>query len=253
MKLSVVIITLNEEHNIERCIKSVRAVADEILVVDSYSKDYTVGLARFWGAKVIFRPFDDYVSQKNFATDQASNDWILSIDADEVLSNKLILSIRKAKTTSDFSFYYCKRRSNYCGKWIRFCGWYPDKKIRLFDRTTGKWRGRKIHEQWKPYNVNANIGELDGDLLHYTISSRAEHLRKIEHYSGIMAEVNFEMNKTVSIYKVLFSPIFKFFVCYIIKMGFLDGIHGYQISKISALACYMKYKKTRAYFQNKID
>lgn len=249
MKLSVVIITFNEEKNIFRCINSLYRVADEIIVVDSYSTDDTVRIARFLGAKVILHPFTDFVTQKNFATNQASNDWILSIDADEVLSDELKLSIQILKTLSESGCYYCKRRTNYCGKWMSYGGWYPDKKIRLFDRTTGKWSAQKIDAQWKPYNAHTNIGELNGDIMHYAYNTRTNYLRKVEQDSSRRAEINFTMNKQVSIYQLFLSPVFYFIVTYVFRLGFLDGARGYQTGKMLALESYLTCRKTRAFFR----
>jgi glycosyltransferase involved in cell wall biosynthesis len=224
-------------------------VADEIIVVDSYSTDDTVRIARFLGAKVILHPFTDDVTQKNFATNQAANDWILSIDADETVSSELKLSIQILKTLSDNGCYYCKRRSNYCGKWMTYGGWYPDKRIRLFNRTTGKWRAQKTHALWKTNNSYTSIGELNGNIMRYAYSTRAAYLRKVEHYSSRMAEINFGRKKQVSIYELYLSPIFYFIVAYVIKLGFLDGAYGYQTAKMSALQYYLTGKKTRAFFR----
>ncbi|MBS1689005.1 MAG: glycosyltransferase family 2 protein, partial [Bacteroidetes bacterium] len=138
VKISVVIITLNEEKNLSRCLTSVAGIADEVVVVDSFSTDNTAAIAEKYGARVVNQAFLGYGAQKNFANDQAANDWILSLDADEALSPELQQSILSVKAKPEYDAYSLSRLTNYCGKWVKHCGWYPDKKLRLFDKTKGK-------------------------------------------------------------------------------------------------------------------
>src|SRR5580700_10455407 len=145
IRISTVIITFNEERNLARCLDSVKNIADEIIVVDSYSTDNTAAIAAAYNARFIQNEFAGYSQQKNFATQQASYDWILSLDADETLSAELINSIMEVKSAPQFSAYQIPRLTNYCGKWIRHCGWYPDKQTRLYDRTKGCWEEKKVH------------------------------------------------------------------------------------------------------------
>ena len=141
--LSIVIITFNEEKNLGRCLAAVQGIADEIVVADSSSTDNTVSIAHSFGARVIDQPFMGYGQQKNFATRQATNDWILSLDADEELTPELIESIRQFKQAPQYNVYEMPRVTNYCGQWIRHCGWYPDRQTRLYNRTTGRWIEKK--------------------------------------------------------------------------------------------------------------
>lgn len=141
IKLSAVIITYNEEDNIERCLESLEKTADEILVVDSFSSDRTAEICKSKGVEFIQHSFEGHIEQKNYALSRASNDYVLSLDADEALSDKLIQSIRAAKQNWSTNGYSVNRLTNYCGKWIRHCGWYPDKKIRLWDKRKGTWGG----------------------------------------------------------------------------------------------------------------
>lgn len=245
MRLSVVIITLNEEHNIERCIRSAKEIADEILVVDSHSGDATVNLAEALGARVVLKRFTDYVAQKNFAMSQAEHDWILSLDADEVVSAELLQQIKQVKEQPEFQAYRFKRLTNYCGQWIRHCGWYPDKKVRLFDRTKGKWEGNKIHEQWL-LHTHQPVGELAGDLHHYSFNTVADHFIKVTRYTDILADIKAERGKPIPALKMWLSPLAGFLTSYLIKAGFMDGYNGFLICKISAYATYLKYKKARA-------
>jgi glycosyltransferase involved in cell wall biosynthesis len=251
MKLSVVIITLNEEKNLPRCLQAVKNVADEIVVVDSSSKDRTVAIAKEYGARVIDQPFMGYGRQKNFAVEQAGNDWILSLDADEVPTPELEASILKVKEQQACNAYELARLTNYCGKWVRHCGWYPDKKIRLFNRKAGAWQGDMIHERWEPTNKNEPIGELSGDLLHYSYYTIADHIKQIEKFTELSAREAVAKGKDAGLLKILFSPKWKFFTDFIIKLGFLDGYTGFLVCKYSAYANFVKYTKIRQYARQK--
>jgi len=247
MQLSVVVITFNEERNIGRCLASVAGIADEIIVVDSASTDNTKTIAENYGAKVIQRAFTGYSDQKNFATAQASHDWILSLDADEEVTETLKLSLQQVKTAPACKVYEMPRLTNYCGKWIRHCGWYPDHQTRLYDRTAGAWVAKQVHEFWQPADTGTKKGVLKGDLLHYSFSSVSEHLKKIEKYSELAARDAVAKGKKVSLLKVWLSPKWHFFTEYFIKLGFLDGYTGYVICKLSAYQAFVKYSKIRMY------
>ena len=158
--ISAVIITLNEEKNIGRCLQSLKGVVDEIIVVDSGSTDKTQEIVNTYGAKFIVEPFKGYVAQKNFADAQASNDWVLSIDADEAITPELEMSIKHAKKNNELFAYQVSRLTNYCGKWIKHSGWYPDKKTRLYNKRKGKWVGEQIHESWQLHNPKESYGVL---------------------------------------------------------------------------------------------
>ncbi len=245
--LSVVIITFNEEKNIARCLDSVKDIADEIIVVDSSSTDTTVATARLFNAKVIDHPFIGYGEQKNFATAQASHDWILSLDADEELTPTLRQSIQQALRTPQHDVYQMPRLTNYCGQWIKHCGWYPDKQTRLYNRTKGKWQEQKVHEYWKANDENTKKGLLKGDLLHYSFASISEHVKKTEKYSELAAQAAVEKGKTASLLKIIVSPKWHFFSEYILKLGFLDGYYGLVICRMSEFAAFIKYSKIRQY------
>ncbi len=247
-KLSVIIITLNEEENLVRCLSSLKGVADEVVVVDSFSTDGTLDVCRRYGARVVQHTFVDYVEQHRFADTQATYDLIFSIDADEALSDELALSILKVKEHRDFDGYLMNRLANYCGKWIYHSGWYPDRKLRLYDRRKGRWEGVKIHESFvlKP---GAETGFLKGDLLHYSYFSTSQHRQKVENFTTLMAASYFEQKINAPVWKVWFSPALKFIMGYFVKMGFLDGRAGWQICTISAGATYKKYRKLRKFYQ----
>ncbi len=248
--LSIVIITYNEEKNLERCLISLKDVADEILVVDSYSTDSTLKIARAFNARVISHPFDGYGEQKNFATSQASYDWVLSLDADEALTPELRQSILRVKENPQYNVYEMPRLTKYCGQWIRHSGWYPDRQTRLYNRTKGRWKERKVHEYWE-VDAKEQKGLLAGDLLHYSYSSISEHLQKIEKYSDLAAIESVQQNKDASLTKMLTSPAWHFFHEYIIRRGFLDGFNGFIICKLSAYAAFCKITKTRLYYRQR--
>ena len=246
IQLSVVVITYNEEKNIGRCLSSVKDVADEILVVDSFSKDKTAQIARERGARVIDHNFEGYGQQKNFATNNATHDWILSLDADEELGPEIIQSILKVKQQPEFDVYEMSRLTNYCGQWIQHCGWYPDRQTRLYNRTKGKWIERRVHEYWA-LNEEGKTGMLKGDLLHYSYTTLQEHLGKIEKYTELAAREGAAKGKKATLAIILFSPLWHFINEYILKLGFLDGFAGYTICKLSAYATFQKYTKLRMY------
>ena len=244
IKLSVVIITLNEERNILRCINSAKPIADEIVVVDSFSTDRTVEICRAAGAKIIQNVFVGHIEQKNFALGHTSFNHVLSLDADEALSDELLQSIRELKEKWEKDCYYINRLTNYCGKWIRHGGWYPDRKLRLFTKEKAKWGGENPHDILLPLN-NASAGKLKGDLLHYSFYSISEHVTQINKFTDIAAKGAFNSGKKVSVLQIILRSCFKFIRDYILLLGFLDGYYGYVICRLSASATFLKYIKLR--------
>ena len=249
-KLSVVIITLNEEKNLNRCLESVKNIADEIVVVDSFSTDETKKIALQHGTRFIQHKFEDYVAQHRFADEQAQNDFIFSIDADEVVSPPLEQSILEVKNNKIHDGYYLNRLTNYCGSWIKHCGWYPDRKLRLYDRTKGGWQGIKIHESFQ-LKQGLSAGRLKGDLWHYSYFSIEQHHRQVEKFTTLVAEADFERGKKAPLFKVWLSPVVKFIRDYFILLGFLDGKAGFTVSRISAGATHKKYSKLRKLYKSK--
>jgi glycosyltransferase involved in cell wall biosynthesis len=247
MKLSVSIITFNEEKNIRACIESVLNIADEIIVVDSYSKDRTAEICRsFSKVKFIENRFSGHVEQKNFAMEQITNDFILSLDADERLSEKLreeILLWKKQETPIEGGFSM-PRLNNYCGKWIRHSGWYPDRKIRLWNKKKGIWGGDNPHDKVIMHSGDCMIGKMKGDILHYTTENLKTHIEQVNKFSEIAAQQLLNKNKNKSEYlKIFFNPPFTFFKKYFFQFGFLDGFYGFTIAIISAHAKFLKYAK----------
>jgi glycosyltransferase involved in cell wall biosynthesis len=250
IKISSVIITYNEEHNIARCIESLKDVVDEIILVDSYSDDRTVAIAESYGAKIYYRHFKDFGDQKAFAIAQASNEYVLSIDADEVLSSELQAGILKEKENLRFVAYNVNILANYCGQWIRHCGWYPQPKLRLFNKKICGINANKVHESIVVKDGHGKVGFLEGDILHYSYKTISDHARKIELYSELAARNAIEQGEHISLIKIVLGPTWKFFMNFIIRGGFLDGYLGYVICKNIAYAGFIKYVKIKLYSRN---
>lgn len=241
MKISACIITYNEEDRIEETLKSLENVADEIVVVDAFSTDKTPEIVKSFGVKFFQREWDGYSSQKNFAISQAKYPWILSIDADERLSQKLrdeIMEIKEKEPEFDgFSF---RRKSFYMGKWIKHSGWYPDKKVRLFRKELARWEGDFVHETLV---FKGKVKELKGELLHYSYRNLSDHVKRIERYSTLSAEKMFLEGRRSSFLKIFSLPLFTFFRDFIFRAGFLDGIQGLIISFFSSYYVFLKFAK----------
>ena len=237
--LSVVIITFNEGHHIAKCLKAAQAVSDEIVVIDSGSTDNTVEVCMAYGARVITNPWCGYSEQKNLGNAQASFDWILSLDADEVLNEDLIRSILIWKRNPRAASF--KRLTNYCGTFIKHGGWYPDIKVRLFNKQETHWEGT-IHEVLHGLSKE-NTYLLEGDCLHYSYYSVDQHYAQAEKFTTIQAKDLFQHGKKSPWLKRVFSPISKFMVDYFFRLGFLDGQAGFTVARISAYATFLKYKK----------
>ncbi len=243
--ISAVIITFNEEKNIGRCVTSLQGVADEIVVVDSGSSDRTEEICKEKGVKFYFHPWAGYIGQKNHANSLALHDLILSIDADEALSDDLRKSILEIKNSPAADGYEMNRLTNYCGRWIRHGGWYPDRKLRLFDRKKFEWGGERIHEHLVCKVDDARIRHLKGDLLHYSYYSISGHYAQANHFTDMTAALAVEKGKKAGIMKLLLGPALKFIRDYFLKGGFLDGYYGFVVCRISAQATFMKYAKIR--------
>lgn len=245
LKISAVIITYNEEANIERCLDSLEGTADEVLVVDSFSSDRTADICKSKGVDFIQHPFDGHIEQKNYALSCASNDYVLSLDADEALSEELIQSIQAAKQNWTEDGYSVNRLTNYCGKWIRHCGWYPDTKIRLWDRSKGHWGGVNPHDH-VVMDEPIRIRHLSGDLLHYSYPTIRDHISQINSFSDIAARAAFEKGRQSNLaLDICLNPTLTFFKKYFLKLGLLDGYEGFVISISTAYGKFLKYIKLR--------
>lgn len=241
--ISAVIITKNEARNIKRCLDSLEGVADEIIVVDSGSTDDTASICRDHGVRWIEHEWIGYAATKNFANSQASHSYILSMDADEALSEELTASILAVKPHLKGAYEF-NRLTNYCGQWIRHCGWYPDKKIRLFPQKTTHWAGPKVHEELV-LDSTLPITHLKGDLHHYTVYSIDEHYERIQSYAELGAAQMHEEGRKANWIKGMLSPLWRFFHMYVIKGGWKEGYYGWVICRISAYAVYLRNKELR--------
>jgi glycosyltransferase involved in cell wall biosynthesis len=242
VKISATIITCNEERNLPRAIESLRCV-DEILVVDSGSTDRTIEIAEKLGARVIESPWPGYAKQKNLAAERAACDWILSLDADESVSEALEAEIWQLKKNGpEFDAYTMPRLAQYLGRWIRHSGWYPDRKVRLYNRSKASWVGEYVHESVK---VDGTLGHLEANLLHFTCDSLSEHLRTMDRYTTLAAEQIVASGQEVSWGRLIFEPPWTFLNTYLLKAGFLDGVEGLAIANMAAVYNFLKYAKAR--------
>jgi glycosyltransferase involved in cell wall biosynthesis len=242
MKISATIISFNEERNIARVIESLRC-CDEILVLDSGSNDRTAEIATKLGARVVEASWHGYAAQKNIAVELAANDWILALDADESLSEALEAEIWHIKKSGpQYDGYTVPRLAQYLGRWILHSGWYPDRKVRLFDRRKAVWVGEFVHESVK---VTGSVGHLQSNLLHFTCNSLSEHLRSMDNYTTLAAQDLVTRGKAASYARLLLDPPWTFVSTYLFKLGFLDGVEGLTIAYMAALYNFVKYSKVR--------
>lgn len=245
IKLSVVIITFNEEKNIARCLDSVATVADDIVVVDSFSTDKTKQICIEKKVRFVEHQFDGHIEQKNWAITQAKYQYVLSLDADEALTKELQVAIKEVKSNWKHDSYSFNRLTNYCGQWIKHCGWYPDKKLRLWDATKGKWGGENPHDK-VIMDPKTTTQHINLDILHYSYYTLQDHYKQVDYFTDINSKAAFDNGVTSSGFKIFYKSTFKFFRDYVLNLGFLDGKAGFLISKISAQATAMKYRKLRA-------
>lgn len=241
MKLSVLIITFNEERNIERCLKSVLKVADEIVVVDSFSNDKTKEICEKYPVRFIENAFGGHIQQKNFAISCAAHPYILSLDADEALTEELTESILNEKANGFKDGYRLNRLTNYCGSWVKHCGWYPDTKIRLINKTKGSWQGVNPHDRLD-LEEGASVGFLKGDLLHYSYYTKEDHFKQIEYFGKIAANELLLKGKRTNPLQIGLKVSAQLFKSLVLKSAYLDGLTGWKIAFRSAYATYRKYK-----------
>ncbi len=243
MKLSVCIICFNEERNIRNCLESV-SWADEVIVVDSGSQDKTLEIVRQYNAALFQRPWTGYVDQKNFALSKASCDWVLSLDADEGVSSDLsqeIVTVLHQPPEKDG--FRIPRLSFFQDRWIKHCGFYPNRQLRLFKRECGRWVGGRVHER---VEINGSVGELKNNLLHYPYKGSIVGLiQTLNNFTTLQAEDMYEKDKRPLLALILFRPFFKFVEVYILKRGFLDGLAGFIIAVTFSYSMFVRYVKLR--------
>ena len=239
LPFSAVIITLNAAPQLERCLQSV-AFADEILVVDSGSTDATLEIAQRYGARVIHQDWLGYGKQKQFAAAQARHPWVLSLDADERVSEELKVSILAALEAPGFHAYEFPRRNRFMGRWLAHGEGYPDLSLRLFDRGHASWSDDAVHEKVVP---DGPVGRLEGDLLHESQTTIASYLEKQNRYTSLQAEALYRAGKRAGLLKLTLSPAFRFIKFYFLRLGFLDGVPGLAHIAIGCFNGFAKYAK----------
>jgi glycosyltransferase involved in cell wall biosynthesis len=241
MKISATVITFNEERNIAAALESL-SWADEIVVVDSESKDATVEIARRFTDRVFVRPWPGYSAQKNFAADQCRNDWIFNLDADERVSSALARELEQLKSVAEpaASGFEMPRLAFYLGRWIRHSGWYPDYKLRLYDRRAGRFMGDFVHESVRS---SGRVDKLGGDIHHYTLRNASEHHLRMDRYTTLAAQEMFSRGERVSSATLALAPVNTFIRSLVFKRGFLDGIPGLAIACFAAHYVFLKNLK----------
>jgi len=245
-KISFCLITLNEEAQLGRCLESFAGLADEVVVVDSGSRDRTVEIARDFGARVMGEPWRGYVGQKNFAIEHASHSWIFSIDADEALSPRLreeIARLRSGEEPARVSGYSMPRCVFYRGRWIRHGDWYPDRLVRLFRKDRARFAGGQVHERLE---IEGEIEPLQGDLEHYSFTDAEDFRKRGEHYARLWAETKLSEGRSAGVGSALLHAAHRWVRGYVFRAGFLDGQRGWEIAGLCAREVYLKYSMLRA-------
>jgi len=239
--LSVIVITKNEERNIEDCLNSVRW-AQEIVVVDGGSEDRTLELARKFTSKVFVKSWEGYGASKNFALEQCTGTWILWLDADERVTDELRKEIQ-ATTGQEGTpsiVYEMPRKAFFLGKWIKHCGWYPGYVSRLFKKGAGRFSENKVHEK---FEFNGEVGRLRSDLLHFTDPNLWHYLEKFNWYTTLAADEMLEKRTVFRLSQIIVRPVWVFIRMYVVRLGFLDGIQGFILCVLSSCYVFTKYVK----------
>jgi glycosyltransferase involved in cell wall biosynthesis len=238
-RISACIITFNEEHNIRECLESVKW-ADEIVVVDSFSQDKTVEIARQYTERVISNKWLGYVAQKNFALSQAKHQWVISIDADERVTPELRDEILTEISVNSADGFLVKRHTHYLGRWINHGGWYPDWKLRIVKKDKARWVGIDPHDK---LIIDGQTKYLKGEILHFTYKNLSHQLKIVDKFSDCAVDELLKKETPLCVFNMIFHPPIKFIETYLWKLGFLDGIPGFIISVTSAFYVFVKYAK----------
>ncbi len=238
--ISAVVITRNEERNIARCLEALSQVCADIVVVDAFSTDRTPDICRRFGVRLFQKDWENYSANKNFGNEQARCDWVLSVDADEVLSPELIATLQSLKPQPG-CVYALDRLNNYCGVWVRHSGWYPNWKVRLFERRRVRWVGAYVHERLER-PPGTRVVKLHGKLWHYTYATPAEHDARIEHYARLSALQLYERGCRPGFWKRQLAPAARFLRTFLWKRGFLDGRVGWLLSSKNARLLRRRYE-----------
>ncbi len=247
-EISVIIITYNEEKNIGRCLTSVERIADEIIVVDSFSTDNTAEICNSFRVNFFQTIFRGYIEQKNYALSLASCPVVLSLDADEALSPELERSIVGVKNNWKYDGYYFNRLNKYCGRWMRYTSRYPDRKLRLWDRTRGRFGGTNPHDRVL-MDKGSRVSFLKGDIEHYHYDTLYEHVKQVNRFTDIAARAYYEKGIRSNYLKIIVHPLWRFFREFIIRRGFMDGFRGLAMSAVVSFESFLKYAKLRQMYR----
>ena len=237
-EIGVLLLTYNEEKNIENCLESVKWV-ERIVIVDSYSEDNTLEIAENYNVEIYQKEFNDFSSQRNFGIQKLDTSWVLVIDADERVTSVLKEEILRIISEGNKKAYKIPRKNYFLGKWIKYCGWYPDYTLRLFKNENIYFQG-KVHEK---VELNCEIGRLENSLIHYTHRNIGEYVNKINKYTDLAAEELYNRGKDVGVFYVVLRPLYELFLKLIIKKGVLLGKEGLLLSVLSAFYKFLKYAK----------
>lgn len=248
-EISAVIITFNEEKSIGRCLESVEKVADEIVVVDSFSCDKTAEICSRFNVRFFQVAFKGYIEQKNLALSMANCPVVLSLDADEALSPELEKSILDVKDNWRYEGYYFNRLNKYCGRWMRYTSRYPDRKLRLWDRTKGSFGGMNPHDK-VIMDKGSRVSFLKGDILHYSYASVSEHVAQVNRFTDIASMAYYEKGISTGYIKIVVHPVWRFFREFIIRRGFMDGFRGLVMSSVVSFESFLKYVKLSQLYRN---
>lgn len=248
MKISVAMITFNEEKILKKTLDSVKGLVDEIVIVDSGSTDNTEKIAREYGARFFVEPWKGYGAQKNSAIEKCQGEWILNIDADEVLSEELKEEIRKVISSETKESVFKINRVSVCfGKVLKHGGWGTSFAIRLFRKDSGKYNDNTVHEE---FVTKENISKIKKDIYHYSYLTMEDYFNRFNRYTTEGAKEYYKHGKKVSLIDLTLNPIYKFLKMYVIRLGFLDGIPGFVIASTSAMYSMIKYFKLREMYKN---
>ena len=242
LPLSLCVITLDAASQLAECLASV-PFADDIVVVDSGSRDDTVEIARRCGARVFAHDWQGFGAQKNFAVAQAVNDWVLCLDADERITPALASAIAAVMPAPSAAAYAVARRNRFLGRWLRHGEGYPDWNTRLFDRRRARWSDDPVHEH---VIVDAGAAKLQGDLLHQSAESLESYIAKQNRYTSLQAAAMHARGERAGVSRLVLSPLFRFIRFYVLRLGFLDGVAGFAHIAIGSFASFLKYAKLRA-------
>lgn len=251
MRISAVIITLDEAHNLGRCLASLAGVVDEVVVVDAGSTDATEEIARTAGARFLYRAWAGYSAAKNWANAQAQGPYVLSLDADEELSPELRASILAVKGQLRGAYRFA-RLTRFGSHWVRHGGWYPDHKVRLFPQGQARWVGDYLHERLQ-LDPGLPVQPLVGDLLHHSFHDLSDYWQRANRYTTLKAQARYQRGKRFSWLRLWARPAYTFFNMFVLKSGWRDGFTGYTIARLSATYAWLVEMKLREMGQNKPD